>query len=168
LRARISSDAVLPHARPKRRTFPAIQLESEAAITPWGRAEGYPVSLNKKSCARLATYRQWAERYFEKPRARTKRKDFMKIFLGSAAKYDCGWPVSIRHSDSDPCINNAKAAALFCGREANSLGIRFSSTAVARNIRHAITWIVRSAYGCRFRKELETSGERADRRRYAR
>jgi hypothetical protein len=133
-----------------------------------GRGKGYPVSLSKKSCARLATYRQWAERYFEKPRARTKRKDFMKIFLGSAAKYDCGWPVSIRHSDSDPCLDNAKAAALFCGREAHSLGIRFSSTAVARNIRHAITWIVRSAYGCRFSNEPKTSGERADRRRYAR
>jgi hypothetical protein len=133
-----------------------------------GTLEGYPVSLSKKSRAPLATYPLWAERYFEKPRARTKRKDFMKIFLGSAAKYDCGWRVSIRHSDSGPCVDNAKAAALFCGREANSLGIQFSSAAVARNIRHAITWIVRSAYGCRFTDELKTSGERADRRRYAR
>jgi len=147
---------------------PRFNLGAKPQSPQRDRVEGYPVSLNKKSRARLATYRQWADRYFEKVRTRTKRKDFMKIFFSSAAKYDCGWPVSIRHSDSDPCLDNAKAASLFCRREANSPGIQFSSTAVARNIRHAITWIVRSAYGCRFSNELKTSGERADRRRYAR
>jgi hypothetical protein len=112
--------------------------------------QGYPVSLSKKSCARLATYRQCADQHFEKPLRPLKRKDFMKIFLSSAAEYDGGRHVSNRRADSVPCVRVAKAAALICRRNANSVGIQFSSTAVARKIRHAITWIVRSAHGTHF------------------
>jgi hypothetical protein len=68
-----------------------------------------------------------------------KRKDFMKIFFGSPADYDRALRISIRRADSDPCPSIAKVAALFCGREANSVGMRIPSTAVARKIRHAIT-----------------------------
>jgi hypothetical protein len=42
-----------------------------------------------------------------------KRKDFMKIFSGSDAEYDCNWRVSNRRADSDPCVDIAKAAAVF-------------------------------------------------------
>jgi|SRR5437588_2735043 len=69
---------------------PRFNSKAKQQSCPRLRGKGYPVSLNKKSRARLATYRQWAERYFEKPQARTKRKGFMKIFLSNAAKYDRG------------------------------------------------------------------------------
>jgi hypothetical protein len=130
--------------------------------------EGYPVSPNKKSCARLATYRQCTGQYFEKTPGSLKRKDFMKIFLSSLVEYDGGAGVSNRRADSDPCGDIAKAAALFCAAEANSPGIRFSSTAVARKIRHAITWIVRSALRFLLQCGSGIRGGRADRRRYAR
>jgi hypothetical protein len=68
-----------------------------------------------------------------------KRKDFMKIFLSSDADYDSARCMSIRCADSDPCHGLAEGAALFCGREANSVGMRIPSTGVARKIRHAIT-----------------------------
>jgi hypothetical protein len=86
----------------------------------------------------------------KKPLRPLKRKYFMKIFFSSAAEYDGAGFVSNRRADSDPCVGNAKAVALIRGRDANSVGIQFSSTAVARNIRHAITWIVRSAHGSFF------------------
>jgi hypothetical protein len=101
--------------------------------------EGYPIPLSKKTCARVVTYRQCAERYLEKTPHLLKRKDFMKIFLSSHAHCDSALRVSIRRADSGPCLRIAKVAALFCGREANSVGMRIPSTGVARKIRHAIT-----------------------------
>jgi hypothetical protein len=106
---------------------------------PDGFIEGYPVPLSKKSCARVVTYRQCAKQHLEKTPRLLKRKDFMKIFLSSHADYDSALRMSIRRADSDPCLSLAKVAALFCGREANSVGMRIPSTAVARKIRHAIT-----------------------------
>jgi hypothetical protein len=101
--------------------------------------EGYPVPLSKKSCARVVTYRQCADHHLEKTPHLLKRKDFMKIFLNGRADYDLSLRISIRRADSDPCPSIAKVAALFCGREANSVGMRIPSTAVARKIRRAIT-----------------------------
>jgi hypothetical protein len=83
----------------------------------------------------------------KKPPRPLKRKHFMKIFFSGAAEYHGAALVSNRRADSGPCVRNPKAAALICGREANSVGIQFSATAVARKIRHAITWIVRNAHG---------------------
>jgi hypothetical protein len=94
--------------------------------------EGYPIPLNKKSRARVVTYRQCADQRLEKTPRPLKRKDFMKIFLGSDADYDRALRMSIRRADSDPCLSLAEGAAYFCGREANSVGIRLPSTAVAR------------------------------------
>jgi hypothetical protein len=90
---------------------------------PYGFIEGYPIPLNKKTCARVVTYRQCAEQHLEKTPRLLKRKDFMKIFLSSPADYDSALRVSIRCADSDPCLRLAKVAALFCGRKANSVGI---------------------------------------------
>jgi hypothetical protein len=104
-----------------------------------GFIEGYPVPLSKKSCPRLVTYRQCADPHFEKTPRLLKRKDSMKIFLSSHADYDSALCMSIRRADSGPCLSLAEGAALFCGREANSVGIQVPSTAVARRIRHAIT-----------------------------
>jgi hypothetical protein len=101
--------------------------------------EGYPIPLNKKTCARVVTYQQCADQHLEKTPRLLKRKDFMKIFLSSNAVYDGALRMSIRRADSDPCPDLAEGAALFCGREANSVGIQSPSTAVARKIRHAIT-----------------------------
>jgi hypothetical protein len=101
--------------------------------------EGYPVPLSKKSCARVVTYRQCADRYLEKTSRLLKRKDFMKIFLSSRADYDGALCISIRRAYSDPCPRIAKAGAYFRGREANSVGMRIPYTAVARKKRHAIT-----------------------------
>jgi hypothetical protein len=106
---------------------------------PDGFIEGYPVPLNKKTCARVVTYRQCADRYLEKTPRLLKRKDFMKIFLSGRAHYDGALSISIRRADSGPCLSIAKVAALFCGREANSVGMRIPCTGVARKIRHAIT-----------------------------
>jgi len=106
---------------------------------PDGFIEGYPVPLNKKTCARVVTYRQCADRYLEKTPHLLKRKDFMKIFLSGRAHYDGALSISIRRADSGPCLSIAKVAALFCGREANSVGMRIPCTGVARKIRHAIT-----------------------------
>jgi hypothetical protein len=104
-----------------------------------GLIEGYPIPLNKKTCARVVTYRQCADQHLEKSPHLLKRKDFMKIFLSSHADYDSALRMSIRRADSDPCLSIAEGAALFCGREANSVGMRIPCTAVARKIRHAIT-----------------------------
>src|SRR4051812_29117560 len=79
----------------------------------------------------------------------------MKIFLSSPAQYRGARQVSNRRADSDPCVRVVKAAALIANAEANSAGIQFSSTAVARNIRHAITWAVRSAHGSPFSADRE-------------
>jgi len=104
-----------------------------------GLIEGYPVPLNKKTCARVVTYQQCADQHLEKTPRLLKRKDFMKIFLSSHADYDRALRMSIRRADSDPCLGLAEGVALICGREANSVGIQFPFTAVARKIRHAIT-----------------------------
>ena len=101
--------------------------------------EGYPIPLNKKTCARVVTYRQCAEQHLEKTSRLLKRKDFMKNFLSSHADYDSALRMPIRRADSGPCLSLAEAAALFCGREANSISMRIPSAAVARKIRHAIT-----------------------------
>jgi hypothetical protein len=63
-----------------------------------------------------------------------KRKDFMKIFLSSHADYHSALRISIQRADSAPCPNLAENAALFCGRETDSVGMQFPSTAVARKI----------------------------------
>jgi hypothetical protein len=140
------SDAVLPHARLYSPGFPRFNCETIAGCrvnafikNPDRFIEGYPIPLNKKTCARVVTYRQCADRYLEKTPHLLKRKDFMKIFLSSHAHYDSAWRISIRRADSGPCLRIAKVAALFCGREANSVGMRIPSTDVARKIRHAIT-----------------------------
>jgi hypothetical protein len=140
------SDAVLPHARLYSLGFPRFNCETIAGChvnaflkNPDGFIEGYPIPLSKKTCARVVTYRQCADHHLEKTPRSLKRKDFMKIFLSSHAEYDCVSRMSIRRADSDPCLRLAKVAALFCGREANSVGTRIPSTAVARTIRHAIT-----------------------------
>jgi hypothetical protein len=104
-----------------------------------GFIEGYPIPLGTKSRVRLVTYQQCADQHLEKTPRLLKRKDFMKIFLSSHADYDSALRMSIRRADSDPCLRLAEGAALFCGREANSVGIQLPSTAVARKIRHAIT-----------------------------
>jgi hypothetical protein len=106
---------------------------------PDGSIEGYPIPLNKKTCARVVTYRQCADQHLEKTPRLLKRKDFMKIFLSSHANYDGALRMSIRRADSDPCPSLTKGAALFCRRAADSVGMRISCTAVARKIRHAIT-----------------------------
>jgi hypothetical protein len=126
--------------------FPRFNAETIAwrranafSKNPDGFIEGYPIPLNKKTCARVVTYRQCAEQHLEKTPRLLKRKDFMKNFLGSHADYDGALRMSIRYADSDPCLSLAEGDALFCGREANSVGIQLPSTAVARKIRHAIT-----------------------------
>jgi hypothetical protein len=85
----------------------------------------------------------------KKPLRPLKRKDFMKIFFDRHVDDAGAGFVSNRCADSDPCVRNAKAAALFDARKGNSPGIQFSWTAVARKLRHAITWFVRSARGYR-------------------
>ena len=140
------SDAVLPHARLYSLGFPRFNRETVAGCranafpkNPDGSIEGYPVPLSKKSCARVVTYRQCEDQHFEKTPQLLKRKDFMKIFLSSRADCDRALRVSIRRADSVPCPRIAKVAALLCGAEANSVGTRIPSTAVARKIGHAIT-----------------------------
>jgi hypothetical protein len=136
----------LPQARLYSPGFPRFDCETTAGCranafpeNPDGFIEGYPIPLNKKSCARVVTYRQCADWYLEKTPHLLKRKDFMKIFLSSHADYDGALRMSIRRADSGPCLGLAEGAALFCGPEANSVGMRIPSTAVARKIRHAIT-----------------------------
>jgi hypothetical protein len=67
------ADAPLPHASVLKQASPPFNGETARANV---RArfqqlmaaclKGYPVSLSKKSCARLATYRQCADQHFEK------------------------------------------------------------------------------------------------------
>jgi hypothetical protein len=73
LPAGIFTDAVLPHARVRNEGFPGFNCGPSIASAPVRRRmrmraalKGYPVSLSKKSCARLATYRQCADQHFEK------------------------------------------------------------------------------------------------------
>jgi hypothetical protein len=106
---------------------------------PDGFIEGYPIPLNKKTCARVVAYRQCAEQHLEKTPRLLKRKDFMKIFLSSHADHDSALRMSIHRADSDPCLGLAEGAALFCGREASTVGIQFPSTAVACKICNDIT-----------------------------
>jgi hypothetical protein len=80
-------------------------------------AEGYPIPLGKKSCARLVTYRQCAHQHLEKTSGPLKRKYFMNFFLSSCEEYCSYFHVSIRRADSTPCHLISKAAALLCGRE---------------------------------------------------
>jgi hypothetical protein len=140
------SDAVLPQARLYSPGFPRFNCETIVGCrvnafqkNPDGFIQGYPIPLNKKTCARVVTYRQCADQHLEKTPRPLKRKDFMKIFLSSHGDYHSALHMPIRRADSDPCLGLAEGAALFCGREANSVGIQFPSTAVARKIRHAIT-----------------------------
>jgi hypothetical protein len=136
----------LPHARLYSPGFPRFNCQTIAGCranafikNPDGFIEGYPIPLNKKTCARVVTYRQCAEQHLEKTPRLLKRKDFMKIFLSSHADNDSALRMSIRRVDSGPCPSLAEGAALFCGREANSVGIQLPSSGVARKILHAIT-----------------------------
>jgi hypothetical protein len=129
----------LPHARLSSQGFPRFNASEPVSGNPNRFIEGYPIPLSKKTCAGVVTYRQCADQHFEKTPHLLKRKDFMKIFLSSRADYDRALRISIRRADSVPCPRIAKVAALFCGREANSVGIRIPCRAVARKIRRAIT-----------------------------
>jgi hypothetical protein len=107
--------------------IPAIQLRNHRRLprecvfkNPDDLIEGYPILLNKKTCARVVTYRQRAEQHLEKTPRLLKRKDFMKIFLSCHADYDGALRMSIRRADSDPCPSLVEGAVIFCGREANS------------------------------------------------
>jgi hypothetical protein len=99
--------AALPHARCfGARTFVALLRVwslRKKAIAPERDAEGYPIPLGKKSCARLVTYRQCAQEHLEKTSAPLKRKFFMNFFLSSCEEYCSYCHVSIRRADSSSC-----------------------------------------------------------------